>query len=285
MPAKILIAGEGGQGVQTIAKILAKAAKDSGKNIAYIPGFGVEQRGGASLAFVQISNNPISYPRFYKADFIVVFCSRAIPVIKEYVGEKTLFIYDNSQVEEKSLEKVKDVVKSYLSIPAQSMAQKDFSTKTLNMILLGALSNNLKDISFSAIEENVEKELGKKIAEHPELKELNLKALKAGVDHAMNFDMAQSRFTGAEAKEILREFKDEKKKWTRFPEYCKGCGLCIVNCPVGALKFSSDLGFLGNRMPVIDISKCIACGKCMEICPDAAINLEKFSSQQVEKTP
>jgi NAD-dependent dihydropyrimidine dehydrogenase PreA subunit len=36
-----------------------------------------------------------------------------------------------------------------------------------------------------------------------------------------------------------------------------------------------DLNFLGTQMPEVDIEKCIACGKCMEICPDGAIKLEK----------
>jgi 2-oxoglutarate ferredoxin oxidoreductase subunit gamma len=49
---KIALAGEGGQGVQSIAEILAEAANEGGKNALYIPNFGVEQRGGVSIAFV-----------------------------------------------------------------------------------------------------------------------------------------------------------------------------------------------------------------------------------------
>jgi len=282
MPAKILISGEGGQGVQTIAKILTKAASESGKQVAYLPGFGVEQRGGVSISFLQISGDHIAYPKFTKADFVVVFCSRAIPAIKDFIDDKTLVIYDSSAIEEKSLEKIKNLVKNYLSIPAQEMAQKNFTTKTINMILLGALSSHLKEVNFSAIENNTIKELGKKIEQNPELKDLNLNALKAGAEFATNFNMNDTAFSGTQTKEVVRDFSDNKKKWTRFPEYCKGCGLCIVNCPVDALKFSEDLEFLGNPMPIVDINKCIACGKCQKICPDGAIKLENNSSQQVE---
>ena len=56
---------------------------------------------------------------------------------------------------------------------------------------------------------------------------------------------------------------------------CKGCGLCIVRCPVQAIKFSEDFGFLNKPLPQVDIGKCIACGKCMEICPDGAIKVQK----------
>lgn len=43
---KIALAGEGGQGVQSVAMILTEAAALEGKEILYIPNFGVEQRGG-----------------------------------------------------------------------------------------------------------------------------------------------------------------------------------------------------------------------------------------------
>ena len=53
---KIVLAGEGGQGVQSIAKILVEAGYEAGKQILYIPNFGVEQRGGVSIAFCQIAD-------------------------------------------------------------------------------------------------------------------------------------------------------------------------------------------------------------------------------------
>ena len=38
---KIVLAGEGGQGVQSIAKILVEAGYEAGKEVLYIPNFGV----------------------------------------------------------------------------------------------------------------------------------------------------------------------------------------------------------------------------------------------------
>lgn len=66
---KVAIAGEGGQGVQSIAEILAEAANEEGKNALYIPNFGVEQRGGVSIAFVQVSDGDIGAPKFRKPIF------------------------------------------------------------------------------------------------------------------------------------------------------------------------------------------------------------------------
>ena len=75
---KIALAGEGGQGVQSLAEILAEAANQEGKQALYIPNFGVEQRGGVSIAYVQISDGPIGAPKFQKADILIPLSPRAI---------------------------------------------------------------------------------------------------------------------------------------------------------------------------------------------------------------
>ncbi|MDR1701459.1 MAG: 2-oxoacid:acceptor oxidoreductase family protein [Sporomusaceae bacterium] len=96
---KIAIAGEGGQGVQSIAEILAEAANNEGKNALYIPNFGVEQRGGVSIAFVQISDENIGAPKFQKADILIPLSPRAIARTTMYAGKDTVYIYDNSLVQ------------------------------------------------------------------------------------------------------------------------------------------------------------------------------------------
>ncbi|SDF49894.1 2-oxoacid:acceptor oxidoreductase family protein [Sporomusa acidovorans] len=97
---KIAIAGEGGQGVQSIAEILAEAANEEGKNALYIPNFGVEQRGGVSIAFVQVSDGQIGAPKFQKADILIPVSPRAVQRTKMYAGKDTVYIYDNSLIQE-----------------------------------------------------------------------------------------------------------------------------------------------------------------------------------------
>ncbi len=97
---KIALAGEGGQGVQSIAEILAEAANREGKQALYIPNFGVEQRGGVSIAYVQISDGPIGAPKFQKADILIPLSPRAIRRTKMHAGSNTVYIYDNSLIQE-----------------------------------------------------------------------------------------------------------------------------------------------------------------------------------------
>ena len=97
---KIALAGEGGQGVQAIAEILAEAANEGGKSALYIPNFGVEQRGGVSIAFVQISDGEIGSPKFQKADILIPLSPRSVQRTQMYAGMDTIYIYDNSLIAE-----------------------------------------------------------------------------------------------------------------------------------------------------------------------------------------
>lgn len=274
MSVKIILAGEGGQGIQTIAKILAKAAQKSGKNVSYLPSFGVEQRGGVSLGFIQIGNDTIAYPRFSQADILVAFCNRAVDAIKPYINDKTLLIYDSSEIDCKRIDSIKDKVKNFIAIPAKKIAQEKFTSKMANMILLGALTNQMKDISYHEFADGIAVELQSKIAKDPKIKDLNLGALQTGADFAAQYDASAHQLEGAPEKEIERNFQKESIKWSRFPEYCKGCALCITRCPMHALQFSGDNNFLGTPMPIVDMEKCTGCGTCQRICPDGAIKVE-----------
>ena len=136
---KILIAGEGGQGAQSIAEILALAAHKANLKTTYIPNFGVEQHGGVSLAFVQISHDQINYPKFDQADILLIMSDRAVSVVKEFIDENTLVIFDSSFISDEKLQELQGLVKKYLSFPAKNIAQEKFDLKSTNMLFLGSI--------------------------------------------------------------------------------------------------------------------------------------------------
>jgi len=77
MSLKILLSGDGGQGIQLISDMLAQAAFSNGFYISQIPNYGLEQRGGVSLSYLVISDKEISYPRFTKPDILLVMSEQA----------------------------------------------------------------------------------------------------------------------------------------------------------------------------------------------------------------
>jgi hypothetical protein len=122
---RIVLAGEGGQGVQTVAEILAEAANEEGKQALYIPNFGVEQRGGVSVAYVQISDRQIGAPKFQTGDIVIALSDRAVHRTQKYVGPQTTFVYDSTiqGLEGELPENAGEV----LPIPAVEVAKKRVS--------------------------------------------------------------------------------------------------------------------------------------------------------------
>ncbi|WP_320169331.1 4Fe-4S dicluster domain-containing protein [Maridesulfovibrio sp.] len=57
-----------------------------------------------------------------------------------------------------------------------------------------------------------------------------------------------------------------KSTVTIFPDWCKGCGICVAFCP-GKVMELSDQG----KAEVVREEECINCGFCELHCPDFAI--------------
>lgn len=266
----ILITGEGGQGVQTIAESLAYAANLAGLKSSYIPQFGVEQRGTPSLAFVQISQKPFLNMKFSKADLIIILRERAIKVVTDFINPHTSVVFDSSTIAAKSIPKYH---KELLGIPATQLAKEKYIPKVFNVIVLGAVSS-LTGVDKKYLWQALEKYLGKKFASDKKIKDLNEAALNEG----LNFVFERHKFTKPKfttlKKEIISSNKGKKSRVD--PSQCKGCGICVVKCPVTAITFSENIGFFGNPVPKVDLEKCILCNNCSAFCPDTAITVKKI---------
>lgn len=175
---KIIIAGEGGQGVQSIAHAFATAAYKANLNISYMPNYGVEQRGGVSLGFLQIGTGIIGFPKFAKADIVLVMCRRAIDRIVIYLADDTLFLYDSDQLDATDLAKIRIRKKA---IPATSEANKKLEQKVFNMILAGTLLAEIKVIKKEYLFEALDQIFADKYQNKPKLKPLNRRAVEIGI--------------------------------------------------------------------------------------------------------
>jgi len=75
----IRIHGIGGQGVKSIANVIAKAALASGYHIQAFPEFGPERRGAPVKAYVRISTEPILIRSLVRnPDFIILMEEKAL---------------------------------------------------------------------------------------------------------------------------------------------------------------------------------------------------------------
>lgn len=163
---KILLAGEGGQGVQSAAEILTYGAFLEGKKASFIPNFGVEQRGGVSVAFIVIGDEA-AYPKFEKADILAIFCDRAIERIERYMDEKT-HVFCGPSV---SKEKVKE---GWNLIESGDLPERVWNVLVVNKILgLDHL------IDKESIRKVITEKLQGKVSKDPEILNLNYKALDA----------------------------------------------------------------------------------------------------------
>lgn len=60
-----------------------------------------------------------------------------------------------------------------------------------------------------------------------------------------------------------------------FKERCKGCELCIQNCPQQILVLSKELNTKGYFYSTLaDGSRCIGCRICAIMCPDLAVEIK-----------
>jgi 2-oxoglutarate ferredoxin oxidoreductase subunit delta len=65
-------------------------------------------------------------------------------------------------------------------------------------------------------------------------------------------------------------------------ERCKGCCLCVSECPRGCIRMSEIFNKSGNSFAeVTDIDNCTGCALCCQICPDMAIEIKAKEKARV----
>ncbi len=56
---------------------------------------------------------------------------------------------------------------------------------------------------------------------------------------------------------------------------CSGCGMCVNNCPYGAIKWAAE------KQPEVIKALCKGCGLCAADCPKNAVSIIHFSDEQI----
>lgn len=187
---EIRLAGSGGQGIIMAAIVLAEAAGvHEGKQVSQTQSYGPEARGGTCKAEVVISDAPIDYPKVAKPDFLLAMNQASV---NSYFGDLKptgLLIVDSTLVSKVPTAKT-------VSIPFTKIAREELGTDLVaNMVALGALGWLSKRVSIESLEEALLSRVP------PGTEELNLKALRAGVQAAKSYDLNKLLQTLAEEEE------------------------------------------------------------------------------------
>ena len=175
---EIRFCGSGGQGIITAAIILAEAAGiHEGKHVSQTQSYGPESRGGTCKAEVVISSGEIDYPKASRPDILLAMnqssCETYFPDLKP----DGLLIVDASLVEKVPTSRV-------VSIPFTRIARQQLGNEVVaTIVALGSVGYLCGDISV----ESLEKALLARVPEGTE--EINLRALRAGIEAARKFDL------------------------------------------------------------------------------------------------
>jgi 2-oxoglutarate ferredoxin oxidoreductase subunit gamma len=176
-PFKIVICGEGGQGVQSIAKTIAFAAFEQGLKAVYVPYFSTEKRGGVTIAYAQVGTTAPAYPKFPKADLWVALSERAIERILDQLQDTTIVVANATMVHDFS--KI-EAWKPH-KIEAGRIAKEELKKpRVFNMVMMGAMIKFIPGLDKDKFLAAIDHTFKSKYEKEPALRDLNNKAFELG---------------------------------------------------------------------------------------------------------
>lgn len=175
MNEELIIAGFGGQGVLSMGMTLAYAGMVEDKQVAWIPSYGPEMRGGTANCTVIVSDTNVSSPIISSYDTVIVLNQPSLEKFESKVKPGGMLIYESNTVMTPPTRKDIDIY----AIPAAVEAEKIGNKKTMNMIILGAFLTKKPLVSIKSIMEGLSKVLPER---NHHLLPVNEKALKHGME-------------------------------------------------------------------------------------------------------
>ncbi len=130
------LAGAGGDGAQTAAMLVTRAAINEGFDSTHIPSYGPESRGGTSYADVRIAETEVLSPAAPAPHVLVAFNAPSLAKFGPAVVPGGTVIYDSSVV---STPPVLDARVKVVGVPCSEIAKDLGRVVVKNIVALGAL--------------------------------------------------------------------------------------------------------------------------------------------------
>ena len=175
METRMIFAGFGGQGVQSLGQMITYAGMVEGKNVSWLPSYGPEMRGGTTNCHVIVADEPVGAPILATADAILVMNAPSFDKFEPMVEKGGLIVVNASLIERKAVRDDIDVV----YVPANEIAMELGNIRTAGMVALGAFLKKTNVVTS----ENVLHAIPKVLGEGKEkLVAINEKALARGAE-------------------------------------------------------------------------------------------------------
>lgn len=176
MQNEVMFAGFGGQGILLSGKLLAHAAMQEGYEVAWVPSYGPEMRGGTAYCLVVIGDQPIGSPIVRNPGHLVAMNRPSLEKFAPLVQPSGVVMINSSLIEIGSGRGDVDE----LLVPATDIARDLGNPKAANIVALAAFVARSGIVDFEGLRETVKIEFAHKTRFIP----LNMAALDRGRESA-----------------------------------------------------------------------------------------------------
>jgi len=173
MQSEVMFAGFGGQGILLSAKILAHAAMDEGREVAWVPSYGPEMRGGTAYCTVVISDRLIGSPIIRNPMHLIAMNRPSLEKFAPQVKPGGVILVNSSLISIGSDRKDVDEVR----VPVNEIAVRIGSVRSANIVALAAFVASSKLVGIDTLRECVKTEFANK----KKLIPLNMTAVDEGL--------------------------------------------------------------------------------------------------------
>lgn len=174
----LFIAGTGGQGVLLIGNIIAEAALAEGREVTFLPSYGVEMRGGNANCTVVISDRPIGSPSITAPQTFIAMSGRALALYQDKVRPGGLLMVNASLVPAEAVTR-RDV--TALAPRLNEIAAELGDARLANMIALGLYVGRTGAVALDSLAEGMEHALSER---NRKFIPRNMEAIRKGMEIA-----------------------------------------------------------------------------------------------------
>jgi len=171
-PTTIKVAGFGGQGVLLLGQLIAEMGMREHMEVAWLPSYGPEMRSGSAHCHVTLSHERIGTPLIERPEVVIAMNEISLKKFAPQVARGGVIFYNRDRLPEDV--KIADGV-TVVCMPASEIADQIGSAKVANVVMLGALLEEVDCVPFNAALDVI-----KTFVKNEKLFDFNKKALEAG---------------------------------------------------------------------------------------------------------